>query len=514
MVEEQIQEVGESSQEQTNSQEEIEENTKKRREKRDYKKTYVITAAQACYYENNDGDCMPYGGGLAKAVPNTNLLRGFETLAKDVGGELIIIPIAGKRTTEDVLHQDLRDREDIFHDSFMRLNRNIQLRDLVVPPQNVDPSTGKKNLVSKYSSSLVFGHSKQRVVPVPVFNSKLPRYIYTTGAVTLPNYNTANSKGDNAERNHVFGGLIVEVIDDVYYNIRNLRALNNGKFVDLGMEYDGQNAPKRVGVDSLVLGDIHWGDHDESAIKANYEMIEKFQPDRIFLHDFFNGHSINHHEADNILRRAREFKKGRLSLEEELRADYKEIQRLAKLADSVKKGAEIDIVSSNHHAFLTKYINGLTWAKEPWNIGIGADLTSRASGLTIPENQVDDAAYLFEEGLKRFGPLPSNVRFLKVRDDYRRFGYQLAIHGDKGASGARGGNAVARSVTGGGKSITGHSHNMEIFGDTYIVGTSGRLDLPYTAGSSNAQIAANAVLYKNGTVQMIPIIEGRWRTDK
>jgi len=480
---------------------------KKKKEKKDYKKTYIITAAQACYYQNKDGDFMPYGGGYTKAIPNYNLLEGFETIAKEVGGELVIIPVAGKRTTEDVLHENLRDRKEIFQGSFRKLNKNLQLRDLVVPPQNVDPVTGKKSFVSKYNSSLIFGHTKQRVVPVAVFSSKLPRYIYTTGAVTEPNYNLANSKGDNAFRNHVFGGLIVEVVDDTYYNVRNLRALKNGKFVDLGLEYDGDKTPKKMGVDSLVLGDIHWGDHEPSAIRANYEMIESLQPERIFLHDFFNGHSINHHEADNILRRAREFKKGRLSLEAELEADYREIRRMA----GTFPQAEINIVSSNHHAFLTKYINSLNWAKEPWNIEIGADLTSRASGLEIPEDQVDDAAFLFEEGMKRFGPIPENVKFLKIRDDYRRFGYQLAIHGDKGASGSKGGNAVARSVTGGGKSITGHSHNMEIYGDTYIVGTSSRLDLPYTAGSSNAQIAANAVLYKNGTVQMIPIIEGRWR---
>jgi len=495
-----------------NSREEIIELEKKR--KKNYKKTYIITAAQACYYQNKDGDSMPYGGGETKAIPNINLLKGFETLAKEVDGELIILPIAGKRTTENILHEDLNNRNDIFHGSFLRLNKNIQLRDLVVPPQNVDPVTGKKNFVSMYNSSLIFGHSKQRVVPVPVFNSQLPRYIYTTGAVTQPNYNTANSKGDNAERNHVFGGLIVEVIDDVYYNIRNLRALKNGKFVDLGREYCGESTPEKIGVDSLVLGDIHWGDHDPLAIKANYEMIEHFQPERIFLHDFFNGHSINHHEKDNYLRRSREFLRGRLSLEEELKADYEEIQRMAK---SVSKKTEINIVSSNHHSFLTRYINDDGWKdKDLWNAEIASYLYNRGiiAGAKMPENQIDDAALLFKEGLMRFGPLPENVHFLNVKDDYRRYGYQLAIHGDKGASGARGGNAVARSVTGGGKSITGHSHNMEIYGDTYIVGTSSRLDLPYTAGSSNAQIAANGVLYKNGTVQMISSIEGTWRVSR
>jgi len=45
------------------------------------------------------------------------------------------------------------------------------------------------------------------------------------------------------------------------------------------------------------------------------------------------------------------------------------------------------------------------------------------------------------------------------------------------------------------------------------VGTSSQIDQKYNAGYGNSNIAGNAILYKNGTVQMIPIINGRWRSD-
>ena len=32
--------------------------------------------------------------------------------------------------------------------------------------------------------------------------------------------------------------------------------------------------PKGVGVDTLVLGDLHWGDHDPKAIEANYDYFD------------------------------------------------------------------------------------------------------------------------------------------------------------------------------------------------------------------------------------------------
>ncbi len=476
-------------------------------------KTYVVTSAQASYYENKDGDHLPWGGGKkGKAAPHKKLLQGLETYADENDAELLIVPVAGKNTREDILHEDLEGRVDIFSGDLLRFNRNLQARDIVVPPQNVDPATGKATLVSKYNSSLVFAHTKQRIVPVGVFNADLPRYIYTTGAVTLPNYNVANHRGDTAERNHVLGGLVVEVIDDVFYNVRNLRALKNGKFVDLGQEFNGDKAPKKVGVDTLVLGDLHWGDHDPRTVEANYEMIEHFKPKRVMLHDFFNGHSINHHEKDNLLLRSREFARGRLSLDDELEADREELVRLAK---AVGPRTDVYVVASNHHEFLPRYINGLAWARgDLWNSEVGADLLSKGITLGLDETEIDDASYLIEEGMKRHGQLPGNVKFLRLNDNLRRHGYQLASHGHKGTHGSRGGTAKAREKTGGGKSISGHSHAMEVFGDTYIVGTSTKLDLPYTAGGGSAWIGGNAVLYDNGTVQMLPIIGGKWKAQK
>ncbi len=474
-------------------------------------KKYIITSAQACFYVNKDGDELPWGvkkRGKAKAIPHYHFIDGLETYCKENNAKLIIMPVAGKNSIEDILHPDLVYRQDIFRGKKWVLNKNLQLRDIVVPPQNVDPATGKKSLVSKYDSSLIFPHTKQRFFPIPVFNTELPRYLYTPGACTLPNYNVANHRGDTAERNHVFGALLLEILDDVYYNITNIRALKNGKFSERGKLYDGDKTPKRTEVDFMVVGDYHFGNHDKKAIEATYEMIERFKPKKIFLHDFFDGYSINYHERSNSLKRVRKYKKGRLSLEKELEEDYKEIMRLIKIAG---KKTNIYIVSSNHHEFLPRYINECEWAKgDLWNTDMGSYLFHKGINLELPENEIDDASYLIEEGMKKFGKIPERIKFLRVKDNFRRYGFQLAIHGDKGSGGSRGGSAKAREITGGGKSISGHSHTMEIHGETYIVGTNSLLDLSYTAGYGNAFIAANAIGHINGTVQILPIIEGKW----
>ncbi len=471
-------------------------------------KTYIITSAQACYHTNKDGDFMPYGGGQGQALPHKKFIKGLESISEHLDAELMIMPIAGKRVTENVLHEDIRYHPGLFAGT-KRLNQNLQIRDLVVPPQNVDPATGKARNVSKYNASIIFPHAKQRFAPVPVFQADLPRYLLTTGACTWPNYNCSNHRGDQARRDHVFGALVVEVIDDVFYNIRNLRAMKNGKFVDLGVGYDGGRKPSHVGVDSLVLGDIHWGDHDESTIAANYEMIEHFKPKRLILHDFFNGHSVNHHEMMQSMKRTREYGRGRLDLAEELKSDYEELVRMSK---SVGRGGEVYVVASNHHAFLPRYINGEKWKGEDlWNAEMASYLFNQGASVDIPEEEFDETAFLLKQGIGRFGQIPSNVIFLRAQDDLRRWGYQLGCHGDKGKNGARGGGAKSREVTGGGKSVSGHSHWMEIYGDTYMVGTSSKLDLPYTFGGAGAQIAANFALYNDGTGQMLPIINGKWK---
>jgi len=480
------------------------------------RKKYIITSAQACYYKNKDGDELPWGvkkgsRWAPKARPHENFLKGLETLAAETGAELMIVPVAGKNAREDILHKDLAKRDDIFEGSVLRLNKNLEVRDIVVPPQNVDPAAGKKEMVSLYNASLIFPHTKQRIAPVAVFNADLPRYLYTPGAVTLPNYNVANHRGDTAERQHVFGALAVEVLDEVYYNITNLRALKNGRFAINGKGYNGDSAPKEMDVDFMVLGDFHWGNEDAISMRATFEQLDRYKPKRVFIHDGIDGHSVNRHEKDSTLKRVREFKKGRLSLEKEFEYAYK---KTLELSDFVGKNTEIYFVASNHHEFIPLYINGGRWMSDDiWNADIASYLYSRAIALDIPEKEIDDASYLIEEGIKRFGELPHNVHFLRLKDNLRRYGFQLASHGHKGSGGARGGNAKSRSVTGGGKSVSAHSHTMEVFGDTYIAGTNSILDQPYTFGQGTASIAANAVGYSNGTVQMLPMIEGRWMKD-
>lgn len=453
-------------------------------------KTYVVTAAQAVgEYDSAKRH--------VKGVPNRNFISSLENYCKINNGELIIVSMAGKDARETELHEFFAERDDVYDvkSASRRLNSNICLSDMYIPPQNVDPASGRERFIQR-ETSLVVAHTKQRLKTIPASNFKFPKLFASTGACTYPNYNEMNHRGDAADRDHVFGAAIIEIIDDKCFNLRQVRAVpSTGKIIDMGVVYEGNKEPKKAGVEALVLGDIHWGDHDPETIKANYEMIDFFSPKKLFLHDFLNGHSVNPHERKNTIMRARAFKEGRLSIETELKDAYGE---LCSLANAMKDG-RIYVVASNHPFFLERYLESAAFVQEPWNLEIAMRLGSELCRDKDP----------IETGLMMMGKIPDNVNFLKLRDDFKVEGWQLGSHGHKGLSGSRG-SVVSREI-GWGKSITGHTHAPQILRNTIIVGTSTKLELPYTEGGSNSWLAANAVLYEGGIPELIPIINGKWK---
>ena len=467
------------------------------------KKTYVFTSAQKMPCERNVKKLLrlfPERSQLIKSGmgrPNKTLIHGLEKYCETNDAKLNIISINGMNIYDEKLHPFFESRKDVFPSEYVKgnLNENVVFANILVPPQNMDPSTSRERHV-RADQTTIFAHSKQRLKSIASGNISHPKLLITTGMCTTPNYDFSNHKGDLAMKEYMLGAVVVEVIDDIYFNVRHVRSLKNGTFIDMGNVFRGNAEIGKAKIEALVLGDIHLGDDDKETMQANYQMIQFFKPQRLFLHDFVNGHSVNPHERKNVIERARAFKKGRLSIEEELKNANKEINKFARYM----KGGEVNVVYSNHGFFVDRYLERGEFLKnEPWNVEIALKLSY---ALLKNENPV-------EVGIKMMGSVRSNVNFLPLRCDYKVEGWQLASHGHKGTSGTRG--SVKSREEADGKSITGHTHAPEILRNTIIVGTSTKLDLPYTDGGASRWVAANAVLYKGGLFQLLPIINGKWR---
>ena len=457
------------------------------------KKTYVITSAQSF------------------AEPNKEVLASLEKLAENLSAELVILPMIGNSAQEDWnienMHPALKQYK--FEYGQRRLNSNISIDQFSIRPYQIDPLTGLARFTQRETSK-VFASPKQRLKYVPHSNRKTPKALITTGAITQPNYATSEDTsaerrrlGDIAKRDHTYGAWVVEVINTRVYHHRNVRSLVNGTFVDLGVKFTPEGKPSKASLDALIFGDWHVGYTDPKVREANYRMIKDFKPKRIFLHDFFNGHSVSHHMAKELIyQMIREgADKGQLSLDKELMDCYKELWRLDEAMAVANKSGEYEIIQvySNHNPrILERYLDEGRFLKDSLNARTALRLATKyADG----ENPV-------EAGLKEIGALPKTARFLEMDEDNKLHGFQLASHGDTGPADGRG--SLTTKENDFGKSITGHVHQGGILRDTYTVGTSLPLHMFYMRNNPSAWSNTNALLWDTGTVQLVNIIEGKY----
>ena len=376
-----------------------------------------------------------------------------------------------------------------------RLNKKVQISNETILSQQIEPTTGLERFTQS-DVTTIFASPKQRLRVVPNSNIKLPKILTTTGSLTNAQYRN-NRIGNIARRDHTLGGVVVNIVDDKFYHLRHVQALGSGEFVDLGRKY-GPGGESAAVLEALVVGDTHVGDTDPDVRDATFDMIAELKPRRIILHDFFNGHSINHHEWDKSVTRAQDFRAKRTSLEEELRMCAMELRIYV---EAVPKGVPIVIVDCNHHDFLRKYLEHGQFTHDREN----ALIASKLYGAQIlGENPV-------EAGIKMFYDIPPNVRFLKRDEDYKVRHWQLGAHGDKGGNGAKG--SVSAREKAYGQSITGHTHTPEMLRRTIIVGTSTHLKLRYNEGPSS-WMNTHALLYDTGKAQLVNIINGEWRLDE
>lgn len=452
------------------------------------KQKWVLTSAQAC------------------ASPHKHFLEGLDSYCKEEKANLIILPMIGNSA-----EQDLNMVHDLFYDNYQvesgtpKLNNNIQIEQFCIRPYQIDPLTGL-NRFAQRGTSLIFASPKQRMKTIAHSNHKHPKYLLTTGACTKPNYATGEDVsaerrrlGNIAKRDHIYGALIVEVESDETFHMRNIRADTTGKFVDLGLKYDGDKCSTAI-LEALVLGDYHNGRTDPEVRQTNFEMIETYEPKRIILHDFFDGHSVSHHmEKKYIEQKILQQKDyGHHVLETELQEAYDELWKLREISED----SQIVIVASNHHYFLSRYLNEGRFMKDPTNARFGFKLASY-----MAEKDYNDPV---EGGIRMIGRLPKRVKFLRLDEDYKVRGYQLSCHGDKGAGGGRG--SMVSKENDMGKSISGHCHAANILRDTYTVGTSLPLNMFYMRGYPSNWSHSNCFLWDTGTVQTVNIIDGKWTT--
>ena len=411
--------------------------------------------------------------------------------------QMIVIPTTGKNITEEqILHPTLQSDTDILITNSYKFNNNLKLTDFGVRSQQINPLTGLERFAQGDTSYIMPG-TKQVMKRVANSHNSAPKALMTTGALTHPYYNEKHRVGRIAKHDHRYGMIVVEVEDNNLFHFRNVKSLKNGKFIDLGKLYDGKWKPKKVRALAEVFGDIHPYQLNKVHQQASYEQSKQLNTENLFLHDTFNGYSISHHYKGANSVAYKVAKTQGLNLEEELK------ETLSVLKDySANTKGNIYIVPSNHDEHLNRYLDEARFINDKGNDLIGAQIYV---GYLQGQNPL-------QYGLSLVGEIPKNITFLNRNDDFKLKGYQLNRHGDRGSSGARGSQRTHEIANG--KSITAHRHAPEIIRDSYVVGTSTDLVLDYTEGYYNSWDNTNAILYEDGSVQLLNTLSnGKWKSD-
>jgi hypothetical protein len=441
---------------------------------------------------------------VAGAPIHEDFYRSIKTYCTDKDAKLLVLiasdPASNSLSLTDwgTISSALSGETIVMED--IAINSNIFISTIKMSAKQIDPTTGLGR-VSQRNGSCIFASPKQRFRTVPVGNSSYPRILCGTGAITVPHYDSNRYMSLRtaylADTDHVMGALIVEIEDDKIFHCRQVQADAKGKFIDLGVQYSPKSI-KKVQTEAIVLGDLHSGSTDEKAMLAWLEAIQLLQPKRIVLHDAFDGLSINHHEEDKHILRARRAEAGQIYLQQELMNLAYDLSELAQMTD------ELVIVKSNHDLFLERYLEEGKYINDPFNHRIALELAI----------QLLDGNDPLKHGVEMHWPtgdeaaLMKKINWLKLDQDYKVAGIQLACHGHIGSNGSKGTPEVLEASYN--AAIVGHSHSPCILRGLYQVGTSSRYDLSYRKGASS-WLHSSVILYSDGSRQLINEFDGKWK---
>lgn len=362
----------------------------------------------------------------------------------------------------------------------------VVLSDVKIQPTASTPLSSMNGLTGL--ESCIIGHPRSHLKFLPVLEGYPSKVLLTTGAITVENY-TDTKIGKQSEFNHQIGCVIVELDGDIFH-IRQIIAEQNGDFYDLNYRLKNGSIFNNDKIEVAVLGDIHLTSEEKDNVDVSFEILEKFKPNHVVLHDIADMSSISHHEKRNPFQLLRREQDGSNSLEREL--NY--------ITNWFKEKPKYNYVvpSANHNDFIDRWLQNEDWRKEGNKALYLKYANITAQGLA-PKGII---AYILESEF-------DHIKCLGVDESYNVLDFELGLHGDRGASGSRGSITQFKNLNV--KTVTAHSHSASKTDGHHCVGTLTKLRMGYNLGMSQWSVS-NLVIYPNGKAQHIHITRGKYTT--
>ena len=458
--------------------------------KRNYgRKRYVITSAQNATPVNR---------------PFLDTMLGY---CRHRGAQLIVIPYRYKNPTsmwsarakgDDWWAPELK---PFLLDYRTRLNSNLMLLgDIKTQPTASSPLDGFASISG--SDSAIIGHPKIALNTIPTPQSRLPKILTTTGAVTVKNY-IPGKAGKKGEHHHSFGATVAE-LNGKAFHLRQINAVRDGSFCDLDYEYRARER-ERAAIAALVMGDSHIKFIDPRVVQATFigrnSMVRKLRPAQLVWHDAIDFYNRNHHHRGEPFINYAKHHFGHGNVERELDEGFAFID--AHTPPSVTNV----FAPSNHPDALARWVKECDPRADPENAIFWAEtfkvMCAKAEWTKTGAKTVDPFVYWAKKKLK----CVDRCVFPSRDQSHMILGIDCGYHGDKGANGGKGTLKSFANI--GVKTVTAHGHAPGIDGGAYRVGTSSYYALEYASGPSS-WLHTHCAIYRNGKRSLLNTIDGEW----
>lgn len=346
--------------------------------------------------------------------------------------------------------------------------------------------------------------TKQQMLTKPRMPSQPISESWATGCCTVYNY-TESRAGSEAEKQHVFGGLFVQ-IDNGRVDVTNLRQGDDGSLMLLDSGEFGFDVYS-YGTDTdyrpaVVLGDLHCEMQDQLAYNKTLNWLRTLNPSLVAVHDILHFETRSHHNRKSGKHLYKMQVLGQ-TVHNDLIKVIEQLNQIAETTDTVY------IVESNHNSALDNWLDDSAY--NPKNDPINAKLyylLNYAMCEALEAGHDKTALELaFTDVLERANlpELAANIEFGSMGVSKVVNGYDLSQHGHKGQNGSHGNTTLFSKWNV--KMVTGHTHSPMIVGDVYTVGVMAKLNQGYNVGGASSWNHANIVLHPNNTCQLVRVFD-------
>jgi len=429
-----------------------------------------------------------------------NFLSNIETYAKFIDADIHII--AGRYKNPTSVWTNDQEKNEVWDNKILKyLDANRHdihnyvsiLSDIKIQPTSVNPMTGMQALSG--INSCIFGSPRVQLEMLPVLEGEKPKMMLTTGSLTVKNY-TDSKNGKTSDFHHTFGFSIIEIKDDETFYVRQVTANDiTGEFTDLYYNVKDSKIKKIKSIEAIVLGDLHFGHHDQDVLDSTKNLMDVVKPENIIIHDVFDGYSISHHDMNDPFAQYGKEVNGTNDLAKELEIMMEGL----KMFNNYKN---VIIARSNHDDFLDRWLKGQKdWKQQP--TFKNAPLYMELSSLLLNQYKSNNVIGIIPELINNKFP---NYITLGRNSSYKVKGWEVGQHGDIGTNGSRGSLLQYRKLNT--KIIVGHYHSCGRKDGALSVGTSTKLRVGYNQGPSS-WLQSHVIIHSDGRTQHINFIRDK-----